>query len=133
MIERKPESLIPIYLETDGTTPTARFPIRSQWWTNVPTHIQLDRGVKLKLWEIQAGGLVETRVFIELSYDEGKTWEQLKPVILISPGQLSIIKQRPVVIDPLDRKVPLISFRWEQPTPGYAWVEILAEFESLDD
>ena len=122
--------IITVYGATDGTSTTGTFTLHSKDFTNTPTYIQLDKGVKFKIWSIRISGAPAT-IRIEYTDDvtaSPPTWTTIDSYHLPSSGSITLEKRRPIIIYGRTGN-EAVRFVWDQTTTGAGVTEISVEIE----
>lgn len=124
-------TLFSIFGETDGSSTTGIFTLRSEIFYDTVDYIRLDKGLKLKIWGIRITGDA-VRVILNKTEDVTAAtpdWTAIGDVIigeLPSKGSIDIELRRPILIH-YKTGNEAIRFRWEQSTAAKSSIEIKVE------
>lgn len=127
-------NIITVFGQTDGTNTTGVFTLTSKDFKNSVTHLQLDKGLKYKIWNIRISGEPVT-VNIEKTEDvtaSPPTWVQIDSYDLVSPGVIILEKRRPIVVHG-KTGLEAIRFTWNQTTAAVSKISIDIEIEVMDE
>jgi len=118
--------------ETDGTSTTGAFPLYTpemEKGTTV-THIEIDKGMVAKIWEIEVDGAI-VDVIIRSSPDDGTTWQELKRINHTVAGHEEPLRlRRPIIVEAKNDKTR-IDVRWSQTTAAKSYVSVTIEFDII--
>ena len=126
--------VLTIYLETDGTNATGTFVLKSPDFANTPNYLQLDKGLKAKIWAKEVSG-APLKLYMDYTDDVTVTtpaWITIDSEELSSEGIYAIEKRRPRIIRFRTGK-EAIRFRWEQTTAAKSYVVLEIEVEPGED
>lgn len=124
------EALITFYGATDGSSATGDFSLDSPVLYSKVTYIRVPKGMKLKIWCKRIAGAVPTEVIFNYTNDVTAgtpTWKPIGHEYLVSPGEITLEKRRPVVVVGRTGK-EAVKISWSQSTAGNAWMEVEVEF-----
>lgn len=122
-------TLMTLFGRTDGSSTTGTFSLYGDVLHGTVDYVRIPKGLKAKIWCKRISGEVETEVIIQFTNDVTEatpTWNDVSRQILSSKGVIELEKRRPVVLR--GRKgTEAFRITWDQPTAGYANVEIEVE------
>lgn len=126
--------LITVNGETDGTSTTGVFTLRSEAFTNTPNYIRIDKHIKAKIWARRVCG---KPVIVKIEYTRDYTdWSSptvLDVIVLSSEGEIDLEKRKPlIVVGRTGREA--IRFTWDQTawSAGKSYISFDIEFEPLE-
>jgi len=122
--------LLTFYGETDGTSATGTFTLKSPQLYGTVTSIKLDKGLAAKIWGFEVDGKAVT-VIVKYSTDGGDTWNSFKPIHLASEGHVDRDLRRPILIEAKNDET-YFKIEWSQDTPGKSYVGITVEFDEME-
>lgn len=128
MSVRKPELFL-IYGETDATSTSGDFSLKSDIFYSAVTYIRIPKGLKVKVWFKKVSGDVETKFTLNYTHDvtvTSPTWITVDSIVLASKGELAVEKRKPIILRGFTGK-EAFKISWEQPSAGKAYVVIGVE------
>ena len=131
-MQRKTE-IITIHMETDGTNTTGDFQLQSNSFTNTPTYLQLDKGLKAKIWtkEISGGAATITISYTDDVTASPPTWTPID-VEQFPGGSIEYLEKRKPRIVIFKTGKEAIKFSWSQSTAAKTYVTVDIEVEPLE-
>jgi len=125
------KDLLHLYGETDGAATTGDFSMSCDLIYGTFIDFRLPVGAKLKVWTKRIAGKAVT-VLMKMTEDitaDTPSWSVLGRDYLASDGELSIEKQKPLILQSITGK-EAVRFSWEQPTAGVSSVELEMEIDT---
>jgi hypothetical protein len=119
--------LIAIYGETDGTSATGTFNLKSEWFESAVSYIKVDKGLSAKIWIFEVSGKA-VDVIISMSPDDGTTWIEVKRIKLASDGHLELDHRKPVIIT-AKNNTTRFRLTWSQAVAGLSYINGVIEFD----
>jgi hypothetical protein len=120
--------LLTLYSRTDGTSTTGDFALSSDIIRGTVTNFRLPAGAKAKIWCKRISGK-PVEVIINYTKDVTAspiTWTAVGRQVLASEGEITLEKQRPIIIRASTGK-EAFKISWAQSTAGYSNIEFEVE------
>ncbi len=122
-------TLITFNSETDGSSTTGVFSLRSDIIDGTVDYIQADIGTVLKIW---AKRLVGGALYLLVYWTDdvtvpSPTWRLIDVEYLVSAGDKSYDKRRPIKVKYRTGK-EAVQFRWSQATAAKSYIGLEVEF-----
>jgi hypothetical protein len=122
-------TIFTLYCETDGTSLTGSFPLRSEWFENAITELLLEKGLTFKILHIELSGAI-CDVPIEVTYTgDWANAQILKQLKLEAAKTISILipTNAPYTLScHLNDKTKLRA-RWSQGTAAKTYLTLIVE------
>lgn len=126
----KKTEIISLNMETDGASTTGDFTLRGNLFTNNPTYIRLDKGMKAKIWTKEISGAA-ARIIIQ--YTDDVTAATPAWVVIdvedFPGGSIEYLEKRKPKIVTFRTGKEAIKFSWVQATAGKTYVSVDIEAE----
>jgi hypothetical protein len=121
--------IITVYGKTDGSSTTGDFSLNGDLLYSAVTTIRIPAGVKVKIWAKRISGKAVT-VIVNYAPDitvASPSWKSVDSEYLVSDGEISLEKRRPIVLRGLTGKEGF-KLSWSQSTAGVSYVSFDIEF-----
>jgi len=115
--------------ETDGTSTTGTFSLSSEMVVGTVEYVVVPKGMKAKIWAKRLVGKPLDMVVEVTRNISSPTWAEVGRERLVSEGELSLQKRRPMVVRGLTG-LDAFRLRWDQSGfgAGKSYVEVEVEF-----
>lgn len=125
--------IITVFGKTDGSNTTGTVPLSGPDFSNSPTQLKLDKGLKAKIWAKRISG---APVKFKILYTPDSTagtpvWIEIDEEDLASEGVIELEKRRPIIIS-FRTGNEAIRIDWEQGTAGVSTIALDIEIEPLE-